>query len=133
MHAEVVLCICNQGSKAFISGGGVSDLYLVMARTGAPGPKGITAFLVEKVCCTVCQIWLNINIDECCSCDLHKNISVGVAGISWVELWEAGSQDGLECSADLLNQPGWGASATRAPPGRGGPGLQHCHDCMCAL
>ncbi|EIE18982.1 acyl-CoA dehydrogenase domain-containing protein [Coccomyxa subellipsoidea C-169] len=36
------------GSKAFISGGGVSDLYLVMARTGAPGPKGITAFLVEK-------------------------------------------------------------------------------------
>ncbi|KAK9918720.1 hypothetical protein WJX75_006265 [Coccomyxa subellipsoidea] len=36
------------GSKAFISGGGVSDLYLVMARTGAPGPKGISAFLVEK-------------------------------------------------------------------------------------
>ncbi|CAL8464002.1 g3537 [Coccomyxa elongata] len=36
------------GSKAFISGGGVADLYLVMARTGAPGPKGISAFLVEK-------------------------------------------------------------------------------------
>ncbi len=36
------------GSKAFISGGGVSDVYLVMARTGAPGPKGITAFLVDK-------------------------------------------------------------------------------------
>ncbi|KAL6771382.1 hypothetical protein ACKKBG_A26155 [Auxenochlorella protothecoides x Auxenochlorella symbiontica] len=36
------------GSKAFISGGSVSDLYLVMARTGAPGPKGISAFLVEK-------------------------------------------------------------------------------------
>lgn len=37
------------GTKAFISGGGVSDLYLVMARTGAAGPKGISAFLVEKV------------------------------------------------------------------------------------
>jgi alkylation response protein AidB-like acyl-CoA dehydrogenase len=36
------------GSKAFISGAGTSDLYLVMARTGGPGPKGISAILVEK-------------------------------------------------------------------------------------
>jgi len=36
------------GSKAFISGGGRSDLYLVMARTGAAGAKGISAFLVES-------------------------------------------------------------------------------------
>ncbi|MER2607098.1 MAG: acyl-CoA dehydrogenase family protein [Siculibacillus sp.] len=36
------------GSKAFISGGGVSDLYVVMARTGGPGPSGISAILVEK-------------------------------------------------------------------------------------
>jgi alkylation response protein AidB-like acyl-CoA dehydrogenase len=36
------------GSKAFISGGGVSDLYLVMARTGQSGPQGISCFLVEK-------------------------------------------------------------------------------------
>ncbi len=36
------------GSKAFISGGGVSDLYVVMARTGGPGPKGISAIVVEK-------------------------------------------------------------------------------------
>lgn len=36
------------GSKAFISGGGYSDIYLVMARTGGPGPKGISAFVVEK-------------------------------------------------------------------------------------
>jgi alkylation response protein AidB-like acyl-CoA dehydrogenase len=34
------------GAKAFISGGGFSDLYIVMARTGAEGPKGISAFLV---------------------------------------------------------------------------------------
>jgi len=36
------------GAKAFISGGGVSDLYVVMARTGEPGPKGISTLVVEK-------------------------------------------------------------------------------------
>ncbi|MDZ7714201.1 MAG: acyl-CoA dehydrogenase family protein [Rhodovibrio sp.] len=34
------------GTKAFISGGGRSDLYLVMARTGGAGADGISAFLV---------------------------------------------------------------------------------------
>lgn len=32
------------GTKAFISGGGYSDAYLVMARSGGAGPKGISAF-----------------------------------------------------------------------------------------
>ena len=36
------------GSKAFISGGGVSDVYVVMARTGGEGPKGISCIVVEK-------------------------------------------------------------------------------------
>jgi alkylation response protein AidB-like acyl-CoA dehydrogenase len=36
------------GTKAFISGGGVSDIYVVMARSGGEGPKGISCFLVEK-------------------------------------------------------------------------------------
>jgi alkylation response protein AidB-like acyl-CoA dehydrogenase len=36
------------GGKAFISGGGASDLYLVMARTGGPGADGVSALLVEK-------------------------------------------------------------------------------------
>ena len=36
------------GSKAFISGAGVSDVYVVMARTGGPGASGISAFVVEK-------------------------------------------------------------------------------------
>ncbi len=35
------------GTKAFISGGGYSDAYLVMARTGGDGPKGISAMVVE--------------------------------------------------------------------------------------
>ena len=36
------------GSKAFISGGGAADLYLVMVRTGEDGPKGISCMIVEK-------------------------------------------------------------------------------------
>ena len=35
------------GTKAFISGGGYSDAYVVMARTGDTGPKGISAMIVE--------------------------------------------------------------------------------------
>lgn len=35
------------GAKAFISGGGYSDCYLVMVRTGAAGPKGISTVVVE--------------------------------------------------------------------------------------
>ncbi|SIS88092.1 hypothetical protein SAMN05421759_10566 [Roseivivax lentus] len=35
------------GTKAFISGGGYSDAYVVMARTGEDGPKGISALYVE--------------------------------------------------------------------------------------
>ena len=34
------------GQKQFISGAGAAGLYLVMARTGADGPRGISAFLV---------------------------------------------------------------------------------------
>jgi alkylation response protein AidB-like acyl-CoA dehydrogenase len=36
------------GSKQFISGAGVSDVYVVMARTGQDGPKGISTFIVRK-------------------------------------------------------------------------------------
>jgi alkylation response protein AidB-like acyl-CoA dehydrogenase len=34
------------GTKAFISGGGYADLYLVMARSGDAGPRGISAYLM---------------------------------------------------------------------------------------
>ncbi len=36
------------GSKAFISGAGVSDVYVVMVRTGEFGPKGVSTLVVEK-------------------------------------------------------------------------------------
>jgi alkylation response protein AidB-like acyl-CoA dehydrogenase len=35
------------GTKAFISGGGYSDLYVAMVRTGEDGPKGVSAVLIE--------------------------------------------------------------------------------------
>jgi len=43
-NADFVL----DGVKQFISGAGSSDVYVVMARTGADGPRGISAFLVEN-------------------------------------------------------------------------------------
>lgn len=46
-NADYVL----DGVKQFISGAGASDVYVVMARTGGPekpGPRGISAFIVEK-------------------------------------------------------------------------------------
>jgi len=36
------------GAKAFISGGGASDVYLAMVRTGEGGPRGISCVLVEN-------------------------------------------------------------------------------------
>ena len=38
------------GTKAFISGGSMSDVYIVLARTGTSdsGAKGVTVFIVEK-------------------------------------------------------------------------------------
>jgi alkylation response protein AidB-like acyl-CoA dehydrogenase len=36
------------GSKAFISGAGVSDIYVCMVRTGEDGPKGVSCLVIEK-------------------------------------------------------------------------------------
>lgn len=36
------------GTKQFISGGGVNDVYVVMVRTGDNGPKGITCLVIDK-------------------------------------------------------------------------------------
>ena len=36
------------GAKAFISGGGRSDIYVAMVRTGEPGPRGISCLVVEN-------------------------------------------------------------------------------------
>lgn len=36
------------GAKAFISGGGAADVYVVMARSGGEGARGVSCFVVEK-------------------------------------------------------------------------------------
>ena len=36
------------GSKAFISGGGVNEVYVTMVRTGEDGPKGISCLVIDK-------------------------------------------------------------------------------------
>ncbi|HEX3674187.1 MAG TPA: isobutyryl-CoA dehydrogenase [Rhizomicrobium sp.] len=36
------------GSKAFISGAGVSDVYVCMVRTGEDGAKGVSCIVIEK-------------------------------------------------------------------------------------
>src|SRR5215813_9892017 len=41
-------CYVLDGAKAFISGGGVSDIYVCMVRTGGSGAKGISCLVVDK-------------------------------------------------------------------------------------
>jgi acyl-CoA dehydrogenase len=36
------------GTKQFISGAGVNDIYVTMVRTGGEGPKGISCLVIEK-------------------------------------------------------------------------------------
>ncbi len=36
------------GTKAFISGAGVNDLYVTMVRTGEDGPRGISCLVIER-------------------------------------------------------------------------------------
>lgn len=40
-------CYVLNGAKAFISGAGTSDVYVVMVRTGGEGPKGVSTIVVE--------------------------------------------------------------------------------------
>ncbi len=35
------------GAKAWVTNGGTADVVLVMARSGGPGPKGISAFVID--------------------------------------------------------------------------------------
>ncbi|KUR80441.1 acyl-CoA dehydrogenase family protein [Novosphingobium sp. Fuku2-ISO-50] len=36
------------GTKQFISGSGVNDIYVTMVRTGEPGPKGISCLVIDR-------------------------------------------------------------------------------------
>jgi alkylation response protein AidB-like acyl-CoA dehydrogenase len=41
-------CYVLNGAKAFISGAGTSDIYIVMARTSPDGARGVSTFVVEN-------------------------------------------------------------------------------------
>jgi len=41
-------CYILNGTKSFISGAGLSDVYLTMVRTGGKGPSGISCLIIEK-------------------------------------------------------------------------------------
>lgn len=36
------------GAKQWITNGGFADMFILFARTGGPGPRGVSAFIVEK-------------------------------------------------------------------------------------
>lgn len=48
VYTPIMYHTMHPPQQAFISGGGVSDLYLVMCRTGGAGPGGISCIVVEK-------------------------------------------------------------------------------------
>ena len=50
------------GTKAFISGGGYSDAYVVMARSGGDGPKGVSAFVLAQAECTATEACRGVSI-----------------------------------------------------------------------
>jgi alkylation response protein AidB-like acyl-CoA dehydrogenase len=52
------------GSKAFISGAGVSDVYVVMVRTGGPSAKGVSARANEKKMGWNSQPTAQVNFDN---------------------------------------------------------------------
>src|SRR5689334_4335743 len=41
-------CYLLNGSKFWVTNAGVADLYLVFARSGEPGSRGVSAFVVEQ-------------------------------------------------------------------------------------
>ena len=47
-HHRGTRCLPPATPQAFISGGGEADIYVVMCRTGGPGPRGISCVVVEK-------------------------------------------------------------------------------------
>jgi hypothetical protein len=71
------------GSKAFISGGGESDVYLIMTRTGEAGPKG--PFKLPH--CSIALMSL---------CYLYRYyLFLGGEGCTGFELWSQGAKGAL--------------------------------------
>jgi isobutyryl-CoA dehydrogenase len=74
------------GSKAFISGGGHSDVYVVMVRTGGPGPKGILCSFMDRTHTKCCLI--------------RNLLSCGGKRFTRAGVWKKGTKSWMELSAD---------------------------------
>lgn len=67
------------GSKAFISGGGMSDIYLVMAQTEHLGTSlGMSAFIVHKVRCRMYSLTVIQESAAFVMMDLYPRMLVGL-------------------------------------------------------
>lgn len=120
--------------QAFISGGGDTDVYVVMVRTGGKGAKGISCMVVEKgtpglnfgkkekkVHSKLVQRWSE--------CSAHWEPRDGSKGQVLTQGFSmCSSLGGLELAA---HQGGdlWGLRCSSEQPARrGGTGLQHRHE-----
>jgi alkylation response protein AidB-like acyl-CoA dehydrogenase len=90
------------GAKTFITNGTWADLALVFARTGGPGPKGITAFVVPT------------DADGFTRREIHGKL--GLRGQPTAELTLDGVRVG---DADRLGEPGQGFSVAMAALAKG--------------
>ena len=87
-------CCCHTSyrSKAFISGAGMSDMYLVMCRTnGIKGPKGITCVMVMMTLSSLIYSSEQMSLYIVCSCV----VAVGPQGYSWLVVWCWWAQNGV--------------------------------------
>ncbi|KAB1254889.1 Isobutyryl-CoA dehydrogenase; mitochondrial [Camelus dromedarius] len=103
------------GTKAFISGGGEADTYVVMCRTGGPGPKGISCVVVEKG-----APGLSFGKKEkkdALQCWRHEGPDVGVGSDRWKKPHHSmadGRAETVVGATALIFQMGWNSQPTRA-------------------
>ncbi|MFT3689127.1 acyl-CoA dehydrogenase family protein [Paenirhodobacter sp.] len=105
------------GTKAFISGGGYSDAYLTMVRTGGEGPKGISTVIVcdgtpglsfgalERKMGWKSQPTAQVQFDDCLAEDLvgeeGRGFSYAMAGLDGGRLnISAGALGGAQAALD---------------------------------
>ena len=115
-------CMCLRAIlslQAFISGGGATDLYLIMCRTGEVGPKGISCFMVERGTAGLSfgakekKVLPPLCAQTYCP---FRHFPFWHSAVGWLELTAntAGLSRGLSC-------------AGIQPSGSRGPGLPDCH------
>lgn len=78
------VCLLSACLQAFISGGGASDVYVVMARTGEPGPKGISCFVIEKGAPGLSFGPNEKKVGCVCACVGHRRFALRALPVCWL-------------------------------------------------